>query len=339
MIYNSYVNRQYKIFQRLSKKEKASLKDKKILILGTSGFLGLAFVEFFKFLEEELKYNFSIDCYDLKKPFFKNTNKISFFKKDITKINIKKKYDIIIYLAGMASPEIYKKYPLETLSASYEGVKIFLEKSKKDNSKIIIFSSSEIYGYPDKKNVPTKEEYYGYVNSFGPRSCYDEGKRVSETLAYIYKTKFNTKIKIIRPFNVYGPNMPPHDNRVIPKMYKTIAKKKLIEIYSNGKQTRSFCYVDDAMVGFVKICLDNSSQSIYNVGNDKEEMSMEKLAKILKSKFKDNIKIKKIDYPNNYPSDEPLRRCPDISKLKKLNYRPIFKLSEGLDLFIKYYKF
>ena len=225
------------------------------------------------------------------------------------------------------------------MASSYEGVKKFLHKSKKDKSKIIIFSSSEIYGYPDKKNVPTSENYYGYVNSFGPRSCYDEGKRVAETLCYVYKNRFGVNLKIIRPFNVYGPNMPPSDNRVIAKMYKTAIKKKKIEIYSNGKQTRSFCYITDAMVGFLKVIFDDSKNVIYNVGNDQDEINMITLAKYLSKAISKKVKILKIDYPNNYPSDEPLRRCPDLTKLKKLGYKPSITIKEGLDLFVKNYKF
>jgi len=327
------------VFDRLNAKQKNLIKNKKILILGSNGFLGRAFVEFFIYIEKNIKLSFKADCYDISKSPFKNSKNIKFFKKDIISYKIKKKYDLIIYLAGMASPEIYKKFPLETLASSYEGVKKFLHKSKKDKSKIIIFSSSEIYGYPDKKNVPTSENYYGYVNSFGPRSCYDEGKRVAETLCYVYKNRFGVNLKIIRPFNVYGPNMPPSDNRVIAKMYKTAIKKKKIEIYSNGKQTRSFCYITDAMVGFLKVIFDDSKNVIYNVGNDQDEINMITLAKYLSKAISKKVKILKIDYPNNYPSDEPLRRCPDLTKLKKLGYKPSITIKEGLDLFVKNYKF
>lgn len=343
------LNRTYNfkyILKNLKISELKKIKNKKFLLLGSNGFLGRAFVEFFLEFEKstppQKKINFKLDCYDLSKNLDKNTRCVYFYKSNVLHKNIKKKYDYIIYLAGLASPEIYKKHPIETLEASYEGLKKFLYKAKKDASKIIFFSSSEIYGNPDNKNVPTKESYYGYVNSFGPRACYDEGKRVGETLCYIFNDKFKTNIKIIRPFNVYGPNMPPSDNRVIPKMLKTVYKKGLLEVYSNGKQTRSFCYINDAMVGFLKVILDDSKKIIFNVGNNNQEITIFELAKIIKEilnkKFNKTIKIKKITYPSYYPSDEPLRRCPDLKLLKKLGYKPQIGIKNGLEKFIRNYK-
>ena len=190
---------------------------------------------------------------------------------------------MIIFLAGIASPTIYKKYPIESLEVSYLGAKKFLEKSKKDKSIFIFFSSSEIYGNPNIKNIPTKETYYGNVNSFGPRSCYDEGKRVGETLCYIYKTYLKTNVKIIRPFNVFGPGMSKNDDRVIPRFVRSLKNNKPLTIYNHGKQTRSFCYITDAMIGFIKVIVNGKLGQIYNVGNDKEEVSMNKLAATIKA--------------------------------------------------------
>lgn len=330
------------ILKNLKTSELKKIKKKKFLLLGSNGFLGRAFVEFFLDLEKSGLINFKLDCYDILKNSLKSTKNIKFYKSNILDKNIKQKYDYIVYLAGMASPEIYKKYPIETLEASYEGLKKFLYKAKKDSSKIIFFSSSEIYGNPDKKNVPTKESYYGYVNSFGPRACYDEGKRVGETLCYVFNDKFRTNVKIIRPFNVYGPNMPASDNRVIPKMLKTALKKGILEVYSNGKQTRSFCYINDAIIGFLKVILDDSKTIIFNVGNNNQELTILELAhkikEILNKQFSKEIKIKKITYPTYYPSDEPLRRCPDLKLLKKLGYKPQINIKSGLEKFIRNYK-
>ncbi len=329
------------IFELLSKKENAFFNRKKILLLGSDGFLGRYFVEYFhQLLKKNIRLN--LDCVDnniSSKQFkYKKNKDIKFYKSDIMKFETKKKYNFIIFLAGIASPTIYKKYPIESLEVSYLGAKKFLEKSKKDKSVFIFFSSSEIYGNPNIKNIPTKETYYGNVNSFGPRSCYDEGKRVGETLCYIYKTYLNTKVKIIRPFNVFGPGMSKNDDRVIPRFIRALKKNKPLTIYNHGKQTRSFCYITDAMLGFIKIIVHGKFGQIYNVGNDKEEVSMNKLASIIKVVSRKEIKIKNINYPNNYPSNEPMRRCPDLKKIKiDTNFKPINNLKNSLKKFIDNY--
>jgi UDP-glucuronate decarboxylase len=329
------------VFQVL-KKENIFFKGKKILLLGSDGFLGRYFVEYFKcLLKNNIQLN--LDCVDnnissehISSPSNKN---IKFYKNNVMKFNNKKKYDVIIFLAGIASPTIYKKYPIESLEVSYLGAKKFLEKSKKDKSQFIFFSSSEIYGNPDNKNVPTKETYYGNVNSFGPRSCYDEGKRVGETLCYIYKNYLNTNIKIIRPFNVFGPGMSVNDDRVIPRFIRAQKKKKPLTIYNHGKQTRSFCYITDAMIGFIKVISLGKKGEIYNVGNDTEEVTMNKLANLVKTISQDKkLKIKNVDYPNHYPSNEPMRRCPDLKKINKdTKFKPLFSLRASLKSFIDNY--
>ncbi len=330
------------IFTSLNSANNNYFRNKKVLLLGSDGFIGRYFVEYFSYLVKK-KFNIMVDCID-NNISSKHTHKykeknIRFYKKNIMKFNITKKYDVIIFLAGIASPTIYKKYPLESLEVSYIGAKKFLEKSKKDNSSFIFFSSSEIYGNPDISNIPTKETYYGNVNSFGSRSCYDEGKRVGETLCYIYKNYLKTKVKILRPFNVFGPGMSKNDDRVIPRFIRALKNKKPLTIYNHGMQTRSFCYIIDAMVGFLKVISKGKNGEIYNVGNDIEEVSMNKLAKTIKniSNIK-NVKLKNISYPNFYPSNEPMRRCPDLKKIRKhVNFEPKINLKNSLKRFIEHY--
>lgn len=319
-----------------------NLDKKKILLLGSEGFLGRYFVKVFNEILNNTKNKFSLDCFDnfisSKPNKIKNFNKkITFQKKDISNYKFKKKYDYIIYLAGIASPTIYKKYPVETLKVSYEGVKNLLEKSKRDKSKFILFSSSEIYGNPDIKNLPTKENYYGYVNSFGPRSCYDEGKRIGETLCYVYKEYFNCSISIIRPFNVFGPLMAKNDYRILPNIVNKIKSKKKILVHGNGKQTRTFCYITDAMTGFLKVILSNMSGEIWNIGNPNNEINMINLIKIFNNLLNRKNSYKLINYPKHYPADEPIRRCPDISKsIKYLNFKPKIDVKTGIERMIKY---
>lgn len=318
-----------------------NLNNKRILLAGSAGFLGKYFVNVFDFILKNTKNKFFVDCIDnyiSSKPDSNNfSNSISFFRKNIINTKFKKKYDLIICLAGIASPLIYKKYPLETLEVSYEGTKNLLEKTVTDKAKFFFFSSSEIYGNPDTKNLPTKETYYGYVNSFGPRSCYDEGKRVGETLCYIYKEYYKCNINIIRPFNIFGPRMDKNDYRIIPNIINKIKNKKKIFIHSNGKQTRTFCYITDAMTGFFKIIFSNKSNEIWNIGNPKNEISMIDLVKIFNSLTKTKNKYELINYPKNYPANEPIRRCPNISKVKKkLNFNPKIEIKEGILRMLKY---
>lgn len=313
-----------------------NFKNKKILLIGYNGFLGKYFCYYFNYLLAK-NINFKITCVDnfssskaniLKKNI--NNKNFKFITADVSNYVPKEKYDIIIFMAGIASPQIYAKFPLAALNVSYTGTKNYLEKAKKDNSKFIFFSSSEVYGNPDKKNIPTKESFYGYVNSFGPRSCYDEGKRVGETLCYIYKRYYKTNVKIIRPFNVYGPGMEKLDYRVIPNIVKNIKEKKIMNIYGTGKQTRTFCYITDALNGFLQVIAKNSPHTIFNVGNDNDEISITKLVKVVNKITNNKLKF---NYQNNknYPGDEPKRRCPDMSLLKKLsNYKNQVNFEEGM---------
>lgn len=310
--------------------------NKKILIVGHNGFLGKYFCYYFDYLTKK-NINLKVTCVDnfasskqnLLKNRLKNKN-FKFINCDASQNTPKGKYDIIIYLAGIASPQIYANMPMEALDVSYNGTKNYLEKSKKDKSKFIFFSSSEIYGNPDKKNIPTKEKFYGYVNSYGPRSCYDEGKRVGETLCYIYKNYFNTRVKIIRPFNVYGPGMEKLDYRVIPNIVKNLKEKKIMNIYGTGNQTRTFCYITDAINGFLQVIAKDNQNVIFNVGNDKNEISIIKLVKVVNKISKNGLKYR---YMNNkdYPGDEPQRRCPDLDQMRKLsNYKNKISLEEGI---------
>jgi UDP-glucuronate decarboxylase len=334
------------VYRLLSIKENNFFKGKKILLLGSDGFLGKYFKKYFDYLIHS-KIKVYVDCVDnhissniLYKNSVVNKNFIKNYNMDIIKFNKKKKYDLIIFLAGIASPTIYKKFPIESLEVSYLGTKKFLEKSRLENSLFIYFSSSEVYGNPDIKNIPTNETYYGNVNSFGPRSCYDEGKRVGETLCYIYKNYFKTKIKIIRPFNVFGPAMSKNDDRVIPRFVRALKENKSLTVYNKGEQTRSFTYIIDALHGFLKVIIKGKKGEIYNVGNDMEEISIYNLARIISRNIVNNniSKIKKMTYPSYYPGNEPMRRQPDLSKIKRdTGFCPTVNLINGLKKFIKYY--
>ena len=247
------------------------------------------------------------------------------------------KFDYIIHTAGIASPEHYRANPLLTIDVTINVTKSLLERAKSDNSRMLFFSSSEIYGDPFPEFVPTKEDYRGNVSTRGPRACYDESKRLGETLCWIYQTYFDVHVCVARPFNVYGPGMMPKDYRVLPNFATQIAKKESLKIYGSGNQTRTFCYISDAIIGFMKILLDSKNPDVFNVGNPTPEVSMIELTQIIKKVIKDDFKVELIEYPATYPADEPNRRCPDITRISEsLGFQPKVNIEEGLARFFRW---
>lgn len=264
-----------------------------------------------------------------------------FIKTDVTKpFQIKDKIDFIIHAAGLASPVYYQKYPLETIESAVNGAKNLLELARIKRAKsFLFFSSSEIYGDPDPNFIPTPENYRGNVSSIGPRACYDESKRLGETLCMTYHTIYNVPVKIVRPFNIYGPGMMPDDYRVVPTFISYALKKKPLPVHDKGNQTRTFCYISDAIIGFLKVLLSKQNGEIYNVGNDDNEINMMGLARTVSELFKNKIEIQTIDYPKHYPQEEPRRRCPDLTKIKtQLGYSPAVDLKTGLKRVIRWYR-
>ena len=203
----------------------------------------------------------------------------------------------------------------------------------------MFFSSSEIYGDPDKKNIPTREEYNGNVSCIGPRACYDESKRYGETLCMNFFRQYRIPIKIVRPFNNYGPGLSINDKRVIPDLFKNVLENNNITLFSNGKSTRTFCYVSDAMEGYLRTLLIGKKGEAYNIGNDKQEISIEKLAKLIIKISNKKLKIIfKKSKDKDYLIDSPKRRCPSIIKARKdLLFYPKISLREGLIRTYKYY--
>jgi UDP-glucuronate decarboxylase len=210
-----------------------------------------------------------------------------------------------------------------------------LEKAKNDKSRMVFFSSSEIYGDPSPENVPTKEDYRGNVSSRGPRACYDESKRLGETLCWVYQTYYDTHVSVVRPFNVYGPGMMPTDYRVLPNFAASISRGEKLSVYGTGKQTRTFCYITDAITGFLKVLVEAKEPDVFNVGNPTPEINMLDLVVEISKVKGENLALELQNYPETYPADEPNRRCPDISKLTALTrFIPAISLSEGLGRFL-----
>ena len=329
------------IAERLDSRQK--FEGKTVLITGARGFLGRYFIEVFKkFNQNDFNNPVKVIAVDnlitsgqIGPKIIEDVN-VDFVEHDVTKkFDTKQPVDYIMHAAGIASPHYYKKYPLETLEVAITGTKNMLSLAQEKKSRFLFFSSSEIYGDPDSNNIPTSESYRGNVSCLGPRACYDESKRVGETLCYIFQHKFNVHTNIVRPFNLYGPGMQEEDLRVLPNFASKIKSKLPLKIYGDGKQTRTFCYITDAITGLLKVVLDGKKGEVYNIGNPSPEVSILDIVKSIQQVLKRDIPFDLIEYPESYPSGEPCRRCPDIQKAKDgINYIPQINLNEGLKRFL-----
>jgi UDP-glucuronate decarboxylase len=306
---------------------------KKILITGGAGFIGS------HLSERLLNEGNEIICLDnlftgsksniahlLDNPNFE------FIRHDIIE-PILLEVDQIYNLACPASPIHYQYNPIKTMKTSVLGAINLLGLAKRTGAKIFQASTSEVYGDPFEH--PQKESYWGNVNPIGIRSCYDEGKRSAETLFMDYHREHDLKIKIIRIFNTYGPNMHPQDGRVVSNFIVQALLNQDITVYGKGNQTRSFCYVSDQVDGFIKLM--NSDDSItgpINVGNPNEFTILELAEKVIGlTDSKSKIIYKPL------PSDDPMQRKPDISLAKdKLGWEPVVQLDEGLKKTINYFR-
>ena len=322
------------------------LAGRTVLLCGGAGFLGRYFATLFTHLNTRVlsKPCRVIICDNLitsgklgaEMP---AENHFRFLSHDIIQpLTIDEPIDYVILAAGIASAYYYRKYPLETLEVATTWTKQTLMLSLKHPLKgFLFFSSSEIYGDPDPQHVPTPESYRGNVSCLGPRACYDESKRLGETLCAIFHQLHGVPTKMVRPFNVYGPGMQEADYRVLPNFASRITAGKPLTVYGSGRQTRTFCYVTDAIVGFMKVLLDGTPGQVYNIGNPVPEVSMLDLAKILERVIGRPLEVKLMEYPDSYPADEPQRRCPDISKASlQLRYKPAVSLEEGLRRFMEW---
>jgi UDP-glucuronate decarboxylase len=275
-------------------------------------------------------------------PFFEYDDKNFIFTQHdvIDPLEVEHKVDYVMHAAGIASPVYYAKYPLETINATVEGLKNVINFSLENKPEsIVYFSSSEIYGDPHPDFIPTPETYYGHVSSTGLRACYDESKRMGETIATVYHRLHDLPIKIIRPFNVYGPGMHVRDQRVLPNFLNAALEDKTIEIHNRGEQTRTFCYAGDAVEGFFRVMLLGKNGEAYNIGSDQEEISMIDLAKRVEKVHGKKLDIKLSDYPAGYPVGDPNRRLPDITKARtQLGYDPQTSLDTGLERMLEWYR-
>lgn len=312
----------------------------KILVTGGAGFIGSHLCEFL--LEENGDEVFCLDNFFtgnrknltnlIKNPNFKIIPHDITINKTPLDLKIKEGIDQIYNLACPASPLHYQFDPIETIKSNTQGVINVLEFAKLNGAKVLQASTSEIYGDPEQH--PQKENYRGNVNPLGPRACYDEGKRVAETLFMDYYRKYSLPIKIVRIFNTYGPNMAINDGRVMSNFIIQALKNEPITVYGDGSQTRSFCYINDLIDGIYKMmCKDNFIGPV-NLGNPNEFTILELSEKIIELTNSNSQIIFK-----DLPEDDPKQRQPDITLAKeKLGWQPKIQLEEGLNKTIEYFK-
>jgi len=306
---------------------------KRVLVTGGAGFLGSFLCE--RLLDEGC----DVICVDnfytgtkrnivhlLDNPYFE------LLRHDIT-YPLYLEVDDIYNLACPASPIHYQNDPVQTTKVNVHGSINMLGLAKRLGARILQASTSEVYGDPTVH--PQPEDYWGNVNCVGPRSCYDEGKRCAETLFFDYHRQHRLKIKVVRIFNTYGPRMHPRDGRVVSNFIMQALNGKDITIYGDGSQTRSFCFVDDMIDGFIRM-MDSPDDFTgpVNIGNPGEFTILELARKVIEMT---GSKSKIIHQP--LPADDPLKRKPDIGLAKKvLGWNPKTNLDDGLQKTIEYFK-
>ncbi len=301
------------------------------LVTGGAGFLGSHLIEAL------LKKGYLVYCLDnLYTGHLSNLEKvldrIVFYKQDVQNPLPKVKVDVIFHLACPASPVHYQKDELFTINTSYFGTYNVLELAREINSEVIFTSTSEIYGDPVLH--PQSESYFGNVNTLGPRSCYDEGKRAAETLCYIYHKKYAVPVKIVRIFNTYGPRMSLNDGRVVSNFIVKALRNEPLTVFGSGEQTRAFCYVDDLIEGLLRIHEYKRNFEVFNLGND-NEITVNKLAQMViqLTGSKSHIVF------NQSLEDDPFRRRPDLTKIKRaIGWEAKINLEEGLKKTIEYFR-
>lgn len=308
---------------------------KKVLVTGGAGFIGS------HLCDSLIGKGFKVICVDnLITGSEKNIEQLKdnpnfeFRKLDIVENKIETQgLDYIFHLASPASPVDYQNHPEETALANSVGTIKTLELARKNKARFFLASSSEVYGDPWEH--PQKETYWGNCNSFGPRSCYDESKRFAETMTYIYLHKYGIDARVMRIFNTYGPRMQKDDGRVISNFINAAISNKPLEIYGEGNQTRSFCFVSDMVEGIYRTMFSEGTKGeVFNLGNPDEYKVIDLAQKIITMTNSRSQIVYKPALP-----DDPQQRCPDITKAKDiLGWEPKVLLEEGLKLTIDYYK-
>lgn len=341
------------IYRGLTRQERDRLRGATVLLTGCAGFLGFYLCHFFALYREELgiKSVVGLDNFKVGRPPWLvqmeaeggiALHEFDVITGDIGKVPMADAADYIYHMASIASPTFYRQYPIETLDANIWGLRSLLDFYRERQIRgMVFFSSSEIYGDPVPEAIPTGEDYKGNVSCIGPRACYDEAKRFGETMCYLYNQKYGMPITIIRPFNNYGPGMRLNDRRVPADFAKAVVENQDIVMYSDGSPTRTFCYISDAVTGYLKGLL-HGKFDVFNIGADTPELSVKELAGIYQRMGKELLGYSGSvcfaqSGDRDYLTNNPNRRCPDISKARQLlGYRPNVPVEEGVARFLRF---
>ena len=330
--------------------------DARVVVTGCAGFLGFYLVKFFVSFAKELGIIsvVGLDTFILDRPAwldalareFPNVLRVHRFdiaNDDISSIPGARDATHVIHMASIASPTYYRQYPIETIDANIWGLRRLLEfyKGSRALRDFLFFSSSEIYGDPPASAIPTDEEYRGNVGCIGPRACYDESKRFGETLCYLFSKTHDMPITVARPFNNYGPGMRVSDKRLPADFARCVLENRDIVILSDGSPTRTFCYVADALSGYL-LCLLHGRFDYFNIGAETPEIRVRDLAEVFSSAGREILNFSgRVSYGRSadaeYLADNPNRRCPVITKAKEvLGFAPSIEVEEGVRRYLTF---
>lgn len=336
--------------------KRSKLRDATVLVTGCAGFLGFYFMQYLVRYADQLGLRkvIGLDTFLLGQPQWLERLKADFPERielrrfnvssdDITSIAGAAGAEFVIHMASIASPTFYRRYPVETVDANIWGLRRLMEayRTSRTVRGLLFFSSSEIYGDPEPARIPTDEEYRGNVACVGPRACYDEAKRFGETLCYIFAKTHGMPITVVRPFNNYGPGMRLGDGRLPADFAKAVVDGADIVILSDGSPTRTFCYVSDAITGYL-LGLLLGEFDYFNIGIERPEISVRDLAELYRQAGGEILGYRgSVTYDKSgdteYLVDNPNRRCPVIEKARaRLGYRPVIFVEEGVRRYLKF---
>ncbi|MDR0578962.1 MAG: NAD-dependent epimerase/dehydratase family protein [Candidatus Accumulibacter sp.] len=340
------------ILDGLTERERRALAGRTVLVTGFAGSLGFMLARFFARHGQELGVRrvYALDNYVFGKPgWAREIAEHPLFtvrEGDVTREDFAfaGDADLIFHLASLASPVHYRRHPIETMDADVVGLRRLLDFYRdKGIFNLLFYSTSEVYGDPAPDAVPTRETYWGNVNTSGPRACYDESKRYAETLCYNFHHQAAFPVTVLRPFNSFGPGLRTNDQRAPADFALDVLRNEPIVLYSDGKATRTFCYASDTTLASLK-CALYARYDIFNIGNDAEEMTVRELAEIFRAAgqslfgYSGDV-IHREHADKHYNTDNPRRRRPDLTKIRTtLGYAPAVSTRAGVERYLRYLK-